>query len=237
MEALDWADRFACLSASDLRRWLYNFSAHGVRRSYWNTVLWETLGRCQRQAVDALYDPINREGFWQLWRHRHNYRSDAQSLKAYLCVPPSHLVDRMDAIVELCVHRHVPAFKLPRLVGGLSRPDRAVFYFADSGALLDFAHAVETLLCGSPISPVPFSPVLTSCPHVRWGLDLPTADAQEISWRWHIVRILACAWTSYRGKNMSPWDSTLLVSQLEKHGISPGSWEPRAEDFSGISHA
>lgn len=120
------------------------------------------------------------------------------------------------------------AFKLGADAAGLTRPDKAVAYFASFEALAAAGHELADTLAGVPAQGVPFTAPIDRAGLLSWGVDPPASEGLpwwgRQSWRLWVVQRLGSALVAARGGAADPVETALARLALE--GLDVLRWTP-----------
>lgn len=169
-----------------------------------------------------------REGWLAFERRSGASRSEGPSWKLYFSPRVAALPDALEAFAAALARHGAHAFKLGADAAGLTRPDKAVAYFASFEALGAAGQDLAERLAGVPAQGVPFTAPIDRAGLLSWGVDPPDAEALpwwgRQSWRMWVTQRLGSALVAARGSAADPVATALARLALE--GVDVERWTP-----------
>lgn len=162
-------------------------------------------------------------GSWLSWRNpqARGGSTVVGTRKIYVTVAIDQLPAVLRAVFRVARDSAVPVLKFGADYANLRRPDRIVFYTRDWDHALAVAGALRPLLCGIPVTELPFAERLSTA--VYTGLDPPPGSHSAVSWRSWVCRMLADALDSVAEPDPGAAVAVAL-RRCRDSGIDPDRW-------------
>lgn len=245
-EALEHAAALAPSSAAELAGILYGYGrvalAPGFVRELGSeledgrAVLdWLGLGGggARRRALEAHWrvPTDTREGWLAFDRRAGTERPNVPhgpTWKLYFSPRIAALPETLESFASTLARHGAQAFKLGAELAGLTRPDKAVAYFARFEDLAAAGQELAERLADVPAQGVPFTAPFDSAALVSWGVDPPDTETLpwwgRQSWRLWLAQRLAAVLATAPGSAAERVD--LALARLRLDGLDVERWTP-----------
>ena len=193
---------------------------------------WLGLDPCRplRRSLDRHWrvPADTREGWLPFEVRSSSTRTDGPTWKLYFSPLLAALPGALENFATILARHGGHAFKLGADAAGLTRPDKAVGYFASFEALAAAGHELAEILAGVPAQGVPFTAPIDRAGLLSWGVDPPASEGLpwwgRQSWRLWVVQRLGSALVAARGAEEDPVDTAL--ARLALDGLDVRRWTP-----------
>jgi hypothetical protein len=165
---------------------------------------------------------------WSTWRSNFSTRSDGIPFKLYVSPTPDATSEALSCVLEgFSRCDSVAAFKVPRDVHGLCRPDKIVAYVVDEEALHRLGAALAERMHGIPAQGVPFTAAISEDGLLSWGQDPPRPRrGQAESWRLWVIQRLASYLSEARAGAYDVDPIAFALERIGLDGVDPVDWSP-----------